>query len=101
MAHMADEVAAVQEAGADVLHADIADGHFAPNLTFGPAMVAAIKRYATKPIDVHLMVEDPASFAPQFIKAGANNITFHPEAKSDPSPLIAKIRKMGATASMA
>lgn len=100
MAHMADQVMALQEAGADLLHFDIADGHFAPNLSFGPAMVAAIKKYATKPIDVHLMVEDPASFAPQFIEAGADNITFHPEAKSDPAPLIARIRDLGATASM-
>ena len=100
MAHMAEQVVAVQEAGADLLHFDIADGHFAPNLSFGPAMVAAIKKYAVKPIDVHLMVEDPAIFAPQFIEAGADNITFHPEAKSDPRALIAKIHELGATAGM-
>lgn len=76
---LGEEVKAVQEAGADMLHLDIMDGHFVPNITFGPAVVAAIKSVATVPLDVHLMIENPGDYIEDFVSVGADILTVHAE----------------------
>jgi ribulose-phosphate 3-epimerase len=78
-AHLADEIAAAERGGADLLHVDIMDGHFVPNLTMGPPVVRAIKRVARVPLDVHLMIEDPDRYAEAFVEAGAARISVHVE----------------------
>lgn len=96
--HLAREVAAVKEAGAHLLHLDIMDGHFVPNLSFGLPIVEAVRRVTDLPLDVHLMITDPARYVEQFRKAGADMITFHAEAVADPVPLLRRIRDLGALA---
>jgi ribulose-phosphate 3-epimerase len=96
LAHLGDSVLAVERAGADWHHLDIMDGHFVPNLTFGPDILLAVRRASTLPVDTHLMVTDPARFAEIFIGAGASTITFHIEVVPNPRPLLRKIRRLGA-----
>ena len=74
---LAEEIAKVEAAGADWLHLDIMDGHFVPNLTFGPPVVAAIRKITKLPLDVHLMVTNPAELVEQFAAAGADWLTVH------------------------
>jgi len=74
------EVKAAQDAGADLIHCDVMDGHFVPNLTFGPLVVEAVKKCVSIPLDVHLMISDPAKYAPAFCDAGADILAFHAEA---------------------
>jgi len=78
-ARLADEVGRVEQAGADWLHLDVMDGHFVPNLTIGPPVVAAIRAVARRPLDVHLMIEEPLRYAGEFARAGAHVLTFHTE----------------------
>jgi ribulose-phosphate 3-epimerase len=79
-ARLAEEIARVEAAGADWLHVDVMDGHFVPNLTIGPPVVAAIGKVASRPLDVHLMITDPLRYAPEYARAGAHVLTFHYEA---------------------
>ena len=76
---LGEEIRAVEQAGADMLHLDIMDGHFVPNITFGPTVVAAIKSVATVPLDVHLMIENPDSYIDEFASVGADILTLHVE----------------------
>ncbi len=79
-AHLADQVHAVAEGGATVLHVDVMDGHFVPNLTIGPPVVASLRKVTRLPLDVHLMIENPDLFIPAFVDAGADWISVHQEA---------------------
>ena len=78
--HLADEIAKVERAGCDLLHLDVMDGHFVPNLTIGPVVVEAIRKSTQLPLDAHLMIEQPEKYIRSFVKAGANHITVHAEA---------------------
>lgn len=97
-AYIADEVAAIQSAGADWIHVDIMDGHFAPDITIGPLFVKSLKRVANIPLDVHLMISEPEKYIPAFADAGANNITVHVETCPDLPRLIAQIKSLGCKA---
>lgn len=79
-AHLADAVHAVTEGGATVLHVDVMDGHFVPNITIGPPVVASLRKVTNLPLDVHLMIENPDQYIPAFVDAGADWISVHQEA---------------------
>ncbi|MBF0169859.1 MAG: ribulose-phosphate 3-epimerase [Nitrospinae bacterium] len=92
---LAEEVKAVEMAGADWLHVDVMDGHFVPNITIGPLVVKALKKYATIPLDVHLMIENADRYIPDFASAGADIITVHYEACPHLHRTIALIKSLG------
>jgi len=96
-----DEIQAVEAAGADWLHVDVMDGHFVPNLTIGPVVVEWVRKVTDVPLDVHLMITDPDKYAPEFIKAGANWVSIHPDTCRDPNATLKKIRLLGAKTSVA
>ncbi len=96
-----DEIQAVEAAGADWLHVDVMDGHFVPNITIGPVVVEWVRKVTRIPVDVHLMITDPDKYAPEFIKAGADWVSIHPETCSDPKTTLRKIHDLGAKASIA
>ncbi|MEZ5530963.1 MAG: ribulose-phosphate 3-epimerase [Steroidobacteraceae bacterium] len=96
-ARLGDEVNAVLAAGADIVHFDVMDNHYVPNLTIGPLVCEALRRFGvTAPIDVHLMVEPVDRIVPDFAKAGASYISFHPEATAHVDRTIGLIRECGA-----
>ena len=100
-ARLGDDVAAVLEAGADIVHFDVMDNHFVPNLTIGPLICDALRDYGIEaPIDVHLMVDPVDRIIPDFAKAGANYITFHPEASRHVHRTIGLIRENGCKAGL-
>jgi len=96
-----DEIQAVEAAGADWLHVDVMDGHFVPNITIGPVVVEWVRKVTKIPIDVHLMITDPDKYAPEFIKAGADLISVHPDTCPNPNATLNKIRDLGAKSSIA
>ncbi len=95
------EVGLLEDAGVRALHLDVMDGRFVPNLTYGMPIVAALRRLTDLPLDVHLMIEEPEPYIPQFYDAGADVITFHVEAVSDPQPVLNQIHALGAAAGLA
>ena len=92
---LAEDIARVEAAGADWLHLDIMDGHFVPNLTFGPPIVAAIRKITKLPLDVHLMVTNPAALVDAFAAAGADWLTVHVETEPHLHRLVTHIRELG------
>ena len=99
-ARLGEEVTAVIDAGADLIHFDVMDNHYVPNLTVGPLVCQAIRAYATVPIDVHLMVSPVDRIVPDFARAGANIISFHPEASGHVDRTLGLIRESGCKAGL-
>ena len=99
---LAEEIRRVEDAGADWIHCDIMDGHFVDNISFGPAMVATVRKLTGLPLDVHLMIQHADHYVPRFIEAGANSITVHveEEAKHDVARTLQQIRDAGCRAGL-
>ena len=99
-ARLGDEVKAVERAGADLIHFDVMDNHYVPNLTVGPVVCAALRPHVKLPLDVHLMVKPVDALVSEFAKAGANIISFHPEASEHVDRTLALIRSHGCKAGL-
>jgi len=97
-ARLADEIAAVELAGVNMVHLDVMDGHFVPNITIGPPVIAKLRKVSRLVFDSHLMISEPARYADYFIEAGVNHITFHIEAADEPKKLIDRLHSLGVTA---
>lgn len=92
---LGEEALSVQNAGADMLHIDVMDGHFVPNITLGAPIVKCLRKRVTLPFDVHLMISDPLKYIPDFANAGADRITFHLESESDAGECITLTESLG------
>lgn len=98
---LAAELAEVEAAGAKMVQFDIMDGHFVPNISFGPPVVAAVRRHSLMTFDVQLMISEPRQYVKAFVDAGADHITFHIETEAEPLELVDEIHKAGVTAGVA
>ena len=96
--HLAEEIQKVEEAGADMIHVDVMDGHFVPNLTVGPPIVKSIRKITRLPLDVHLMITNPDDYIPEFIKAGSDYLTVHVETCPHLHRTIQSIKENGVKA---
>jgi ribulose-phosphate 3-epimerase len=97
-ARLADEIAVIESAGVNIVHLDVMDGHFVPNITIGPPVIAKLRKYSNLVFDAHLMISEPARYAQTFVEAGANHITFHIEAAEKAEDIIDRLHDLGATA---
>ena len=100
-ARIGDEIASVERAGADLVHVDVMDGHFVPNLTLGPPIVAAIRKATKLPLDVHLMIESPERTVAAYADAGADLVSVHAESTTHVQRTLASLRKLGVQAGLA
>ena len=100
-AALAEDIVDVDRSGADWIHIDVMDGHFVPNLTFGPLVVSAVKSYTKLPFDVHLMIERPEAYIPDFVAAGADRITVHAEACTHLHRVVHMVKEAGLPAGVA
>ena len=98
---LGEQVALVERAGAGLIHGDVMDGHFVPNITLGPLVVSALRKVTTLPLDVHLMITDPHRYVDVFAKAGATTISVHVEAATDLRHTLLQIRQLGVRAGVA
>lgn len=94
-ANLAESVQKIEQAGCRVLHLDVMDGHFVPNISFGPGVIKSIRKHSKMFFDAHLMIEEPKRYAEDFVKAGCDLITFHIEVTDDPQDVIQHIRSLG------
>jgi ribulose-phosphate 3-epimerase len=99
-ARLGEEIAAVEKAGADMLHFDVMDGHFVPNISMGIVVLESVRKVTRMPLDAHLMISEPARYVGDFVKAGANSISVHCEVCPDIPGIAKKIRDLGARASI-
>lgn len=99
--NLIDEIQALTLAGADLLHIDVMDGHYVPNITYGPSLVKAMHRVSDLPLDVHLMIKPAMPFIEAFAAAGAASLTIHPDADDHPYRILMKIRELGVKAGVA
>jgi ribulose-phosphate 3-epimerase len=97
-ARLADELAQVRAAGVKMVHLDVMDGHFVPNITIGPPVIAKLRKHSDLVFDGHLMISEPDEYAERFVEAGVNNLTFHIEVAKQPEKLIEKLHSWGCTA---
>lgn len=97
---MADELAKMEKSGADLIHVDVMDGHFVPNITLGAPVMKCIKKYCSLPFDVHLMITEPLEYIDDFVAAGADSITIHVESDSDIKETLSRIREKGCKAAI-
>jgi ribulose-phosphate 3-epimerase len=98
-ARLGDEVRRVEEAGADLIHFDVMDGHFVPNLSIGVPVLKSLRKITRLPLDAHLMISEPARYLKAFVEAGANSISVHAEVCDDLPMIAARIHELGARAS--
>jgi ribulose-phosphate 3-epimerase len=97
-ARLADEIAVIESAGVAMVHLDVMDGHFVPNITIGPPVVAKLRQHSTLVFDSHLMISEPTRYAASFAEAGADHITFHIEVTDKPEELIEELHNLGCSA---
>src|SRR5215471_19852245 len=100
-ARLGEEVRSVEQAGADLIHFDVMDGHFVPNLSFGIPVLESVRKITTLPLDVHLMIDDPERYLEQFVRAGANSISVHAEVCRDLPAIASRMHELGIRASAA
>lgn len=101
LSNLQQQIRLVEIAGADWIHCDIMDGHFVPNISFGPIVVKAVRKCTNLPVDVHLMIEEPDTYLENFVKAGADSLTVHQEASIHLNRTITRIKELGIKAGVA
>ena len=97
-AKLAEEIAVIESAGVKMVHLDVMDGHFVPNITMGPPVISKLRGYSKMVFDSHLMISEPSKYAEAFVDAGVDHITFHIEVEPEPEKLIEKLHGLGVTA---